>query len=780
MNTYRILVGDTRQKLKEIRSASVQCVVTSPPYYGLRDYGTGEWTGGSLDCDHKRITEAQNAPNSRKQQTNAGSVEIQYGTVCEKCGAVRQDDQIGLEDTPDEYVENIVGVFREVWRVLRDDGVVWLNLGDSYANTGLGDPTKVGGFQGKFIRENDAFYPTKKRILPDKIKPKDLLGIPWAVAFALRDEGWYLRNDVIWCLSGGTSVYARTQKGDRVTSVKDLARLKPETVQLWNGTKWTQLLGMSRSPRQGNELEIVLRSGQRISCSCTHKFPTQYGLKAAIDLRIGDSLTACQLPEPERPRDCAIDDDAAWLAGLFLAEGSHAGDTLQFSGHAREVERWDRIQQIAQKYGGSATLTVSGNKQAIRVYGKILNAIIDELVGGYDAKSKCFGPTVWEYSNRFLRAMLEGYLSGDAHWEPDNERWRIGFTRNYSLARDLRTVCARLGYHIVLHPRYATCDGKTYPAFRGEIRTARSGHFNQKNPLEITAIQFARCREVFDLGVADEPHTFALSSGVLTHNSKPNPMPESITDRLTKSHEYIFVLTKSPDYYWDGDAIAEDVSDAMQKEVERGYEGLGLTDGRTPEDYEKAGVQNPSAVKRRIVENARKRDAHATEFRGTSPVHRMGPLTDNKSLHMQETPRNDGDRWREADGGVAPRGKRNKRTVWRVSTKSFKEAHFATFSEDLILPCILATSRAESTRCDCRETLGIVNCKCALIPGDTVLDPFLGSGTTGVAAIRQGRNFVGIELNPKFAQMAQRRISQVAPLYAVEEPDDLTAPTEGV
>jgi len=65
--------------------------------------------------------------------------------------------------------------------LLRDDGVVWLNLGDSYANVGLGDPTKVGGFQGKFIRENETFYPSKKRILPDKIKPKDLLGIPWAV-----------------------------------------------------------------------------------------------------------------------------------------------------------------------------------------------------------------------------------------------------------------------------------------------------------------------------------------------------------------------------------------------------------------------------------------------------------------------------------------------------------------------------------------------------------------------------------------------------------------------
>jgi len=128
---------------------SVQMCVTSPPYYGLRDYGT--------------------------------------------------DNQIGLEQTPDEYVTNIVKVFREVWRVMKDDGVLWLNLGDSYANNGVSDPSKVGGFTGDRIRNNKkGIMDSRPKSIPQGLKPKDLIGIPWRVAFALQADGWYLRQDIIW------------------------------------------------------------------------------------------------------------------------------------------------------------------------------------------------------------------------------------------------------------------------------------------------------------------------------------------------------------------------------------------------------------------------------------------------------------------------------------------------------------------------------------------------------------------------------------------------------
>src|SRR6185503_15748356 len=99
---------------------------------------------------------------------------------------------------------------------------------------------------------------------------KDMIGVPWMLAFAMRDDGWYLRQEIIWCLSGGTYVYVRSQKGDMPMTIKDLHRLDPKTVKLWNGKKWTQLLGTSRSARKGTEIELVLRSGERISCTPTH------------------------------------------------------------------------------------------------------------------------------------------------------------------------------------------------------------------------------------------------------------------------------------------------------------------------------------------------------------------------------------------------------------------------------------------------------------------------------------------------------------------------------
>ena len=157
--------------------------------------------------------------------------------------------------------------------------------------------------------------------------------------------------------------------------------------------------------------------------------------------------------------------------------------------------------------------------------------------------------------------MLDGYLSGDGHWDAANNRWRLSFTRNYNLERDLRTVCARLGLHLTLKMAHTPYNGGLVPTFRGEIRMERSGHRNEKDMGEVVEIRKARCREVYDLGVADEPHVFALASGILTHNSKPNPMPESVRDRPTKAHEYIFLLSKSRKYYYDADAVREDFAD---------------------------------------------------------------------------------------------------------------------------------------------------------------------------------------------------------------------------
>jgi len=147
MNT-QILTGDCRETLKTLPDQSVHCCVTSPPYFGLRDYGN--------------------------------------------------ESQIGLEQTPEDYVNQLVAVFREVKRVLRDDGTLWLNLGDSYNGSGkAGNNPEYASRHTAFGKKLDSGYHGK----PVKIKglkPKDLIGIPWRVAFALQADGWYLRQDIIW------------------------------------------------------------------------------------------------------------------------------------------------------------------------------------------------------------------------------------------------------------------------------------------------------------------------------------------------------------------------------------------------------------------------------------------------------------------------------------------------------------------------------------------------------------------------------------------------------
>ena len=160
-----LIQGNVFDKLKDIEKESIQCVVTSPPYWGLRDYGTAVWEGGDESCNHieqKCLASDKNKLSGGRGDRTRETISMQYKSVCKKCGAKRKDQQLGLEKTPEEFVKNLVNVFREIKRVLKDDGTVWLNLGDSYGDE------------------------------------KQLIGIPWRVAFALQSDGWYLRQDIIW------------------------------------------------------------------------------------------------------------------------------------------------------------------------------------------------------------------------------------------------------------------------------------------------------------------------------------------------------------------------------------------------------------------------------------------------------------------------------------------------------------------------------------------------------------------------------------------------------
>ena len=173
-----------------------------------------------------------------------------------------------------------------------------------------------------------------------------------------------------------------------------------------------------------------------------------------------------------------------------------------------------------------------------------------------------------------------------------------------------------------------------------------------------------------------------LRSDIIWH--KPNPMPESVRDRPTKAHEYIFLMSKSPRYYYDQDAIREP--------------------SKYPNDNRKARVNSQSKDFKKLI--------------------------GNKVCY--------GDKTYE---------KRNKRSVWAVSTKPFSEAHFATFPPDLIEPCILAGCPSDGV----------------------VLDPFFGAGTTGLVAIRNGRRYIGIELNEEYIEIAKKRLEAEMPLFIGSE-----------
>lgn len=216
-----------------------------------------------------------------------------------------------------------------------------------------------------------------------------------------------------------------------------------------------------------------------------------------------------------------------------------------------------------------------------------------------------------------------------------------------------------------------------------------------------------------------------LRSDIIWH--KPNPMPESVTDRPTKSHEYLFLLTKSERYFYDAAAIAEPVSESMKLQMAQGYEGLGL------KDYKGAGVQNPSSVKARIIANARLKAIERYD-RGE-----LGAASQMSSVVAE-----DGDRYmsgrvrakHQMAQGETPT--RNRRTVWTIPTMPYSGAHFATMPEALVEPCILAGSRF----------------------GDLVFDPFSGSGTVLAVAERLGRRGVGTDLNPAYHALAKVRTAQ--------------------
>jgi len=636
-------------------------------------------------------------------------------------------------------------------------------------------------------------------------------------------DGWWLRSAMPWvkrCLSGGTILYAQTQKGEMPMMVKDLVRLKPETIKLWNGDKWTQVMGFNKTiPNRGDDqkkrrafrrrgdtiepqkyLEIELRSGERIGCTNDHRWPTMRGLLRTDELQIGDIVDKYTLPAPKYhlTPNFLPSESIGWLVGMFIAEGCIDKNSIKIHGHDKEINRHKQLKHIAEMYGDSfSTYSVKDSKATVAIIsGKVIRSIINTYVNGKLSKGKHLSSDAWQRSNTFLEAILRGYLEGDGHWDELAARWRLGFTKNDALAADIRCICARLGYSIrlkrVVHK--ITGSDKKYPGWRGQIRigqkvpiNANTTSFKLLHDTEIVKIRTSRAQFFYDIEVKDAPNVFSLASGVLTHNSA---MPESCTDRPASALEYMFLLTKSSKYYFDMDAIRKEHKPSSIERVKHGWNGKSVID---EDGKERRAQPDP------------------TDHMGDRWATPAGRNFRNTDLFYQSL---------EEPHGAIFCG--DEMVGLDVNPQAYSEAHFATFPEWLVTPLIKAGTSEKGACPECGapwervvekdggtigrswhdhsqddvvgmsqydpknhkgglgkqeakngnpykvKTIGWQpTCKCGhkeTVPC-VVLDPFGGSGTTKNVADRLGRRGIMCELKMEYIEMAKKRCYRLPELF---------------
>jgi hypothetical protein len=545
---------------------TVDLIVTSPPYFGLRSYQD--------DGQH-------------------------------------YSGQIGDEATPAEYLDALIACTAEWMRVLKPGGSIFVNLGDKYQSTAPGtfnsarDIVAAGGRESEGGKARGTFRADMG------VKPKSLAGLPWRYAIRCIDElGLILRAEIIWskCLSGGTQVYAQVDGREKVATVKDLARCVPGSVKLWTGEKWSPMLrcdptppteGRAESsaaarrarylgkpiPPLAADLEIEFRNGERIGCTPNHRWPTARGIVRADELTVGDIVPTVRLAPGSAPVAGLDDEMTGWLVGLYIAEGSRSEDMVQIASHVRETERFDRLQVIADAFDGRFALHhTKGNTATANLSGKIIRGILDTYVGGRTSGDKRLAPACWRRSDTFLRALLDGYLSGDGHHDVKNDRWILGFTANDGLATDLRALAARLGYSLRLRRRVHTFDGRQFPGWGGTLVLDPARH--RRPDGEVVAVRQSRARQFWNIEIADEPHEFALASGLRTCNS--NGLPESVTDRVRRSHEQLFHFVKQPRYYSAVDEVREEHTMRPQRRPGGRPKDLTPRIGQSPQSFSTA------------------------------------------------------------------------------------------------------------------------------------------------------------------------------------------------
>lgn len=369
------------------------------------------------------------------------------------------------------------------------------------------------------------------------------------------DEAIIKGMGVLWCLSGGTEVYAKI--GERHTKIrlKDLHRVDRQ-VSLWDGQRWNRLVAMQRKPRQGNELQFTLQSGEVVNCTPEHRWPTQRGVLRADHMEVGDIIQSTRLPGSPSTEPAYLPDEIGWLVGLYLADGNifkgKRNVGFQIAGHIDHDHIHDPLERLVADYHGKVSFrTCDGTKKKDAViYSRVLVAVLREYIAGDGSYKKHLKSSCWERSDVFLHAILEGYLEGDGcRIEAEGEGiWQLKFCDNKQLASDIRTLCARLGVCLSLRRRR---QGDGY-VWRGRIRmrpAKESFIAKMDSPGAVTDISPAdwRCDYYYDVAVESEPHLFALASGILSHNCEVYTPPGGKTRMIGSFYDTVDNLVIDPD-----------------------------------------------------------------------------------------------------------------------------------------------------------------------------------------------------------------------------------------
>lgn len=611
---WQILVGNALAVLPTLPAEWFHCVVTSPPYFGLRDYQTGTWQGGSPECDHEQEPPRFNGAKQTKAQVSghASTAERNGRKQCHKCGASRVDEQIGSERTPETYVENMVAVCHEIKRVLRPDGVFFLNIGDSYAND-----SKWGGKTGGKHAKGLHGQPVGRARRYTGLKQKDLVGIPWLLAKALRDP-----------------YYA--------------GKIKNEC-------------------------------------------------------------------------------DRVWLAATIDGEGSICG----FSTKRKDT---------GEIRTGVSVLITNSNTM-----------MLDEAY------------RIWKTSRQDHNKHGKGHLGKLDTW-----RWIAHDVDEKSmLMRELYPylICKRkqclLAYNFFELSRDAKRLGKSAQA--EEVREKRSelikniSLLNKMKPADVPSW----CVEPPSLLESG----WYLRSEIIWH--KPNAMTESVTDRPSRSHEQIFLLTRSARYFYDHVAVMEPATSGHASGSK------GRVANRQPKGRSGFGSNPPWHAEkrnRRTVWRIPTRPLKLAHF-ATFPPDLVKPCIEAGTSEKGCCP-TCGAPWRrliekvrvatrpgtnskflESDGDFVA-NKHGQRRDAEGPYTSHNGMIFGNRDPQQHITQVKTIGWEQGCKC---ETAEPVPCR--------ILDTFAGAGTSLLVASQLGRQSVGVELNPKYAEMARDRIEQDSPLF---------------